>query len=59
MRTLAGASNCFYHITERIQAEKAHRRVATLTGTNRMLELEIARRRTAQVALQASEKRQK
>jgi PAS domain S-box-containing protein len=56
---VTGAINCFYDITERKQAEKAHRRVAALTGTNRRLALEVAQRRTAQEALQASEKRQR
>ena len=54
-----GAISCFYDITERKQTEEAHRRVAMLTGTNRRLKREIAQRRTAQEALQASEKRQK
>jgi signal transduction histidine kinase len=56
---ITGAINCFYDITERKQAEEAQRRVAVLAATNQKLELEIAQRRTAQAALQASEQHQK
>jgi PAS domain S-box-containing protein len=55
---VTGAINCFYDITERKEAEEAHRRIAVLAATNTKLELEIAHRRTVEQALKQSEQHQ-